>query len=1420
MYHILANKRKTTLMLGSFLLIITLLAGSMAFFVQGSFMQQNAQPSGTPQEPAGAALPAEEEEDDEAAELDDQQDEVVHYNVPTRMRGVFITPGIDFMKGTDISEAALKAEIDTALESAKTLTMNSVIIETNYKEQVIYRTRKAPGLAGSFDVMDYIVDKSRALGLYTYAVFDVSHYQTAPALTGSLAVGADTLNALAENIREFAETYQVDGILLDGYANVQSEKSYATYTLLGGAIGFDNYMKHSPRAVVTSAAEVLRKYARGTQVGLLADSVWQNQEDNDSGSATKAVYTSLGNGNADTKGFVQEGLLDFVAVKAYGSLTDTAEPFGKVAAWWAEVAQDSNVPMYIVHASDRACTSQTGWQAHDQLAKQVIEIESLSAVRGSMFNSLSRLVADPDQTTTTLIKYYRQEIQAEHILSELEMTRPAKTVYTTTEPVVTFTGASDPNSQVVMNGEVIPTDASGYFTVTRDLVGGENKFSITHKAKTISYTITRNIDIIKDLTPQGSIAADGGMSITVSVLGYPDAKVTASLNGNSVTLTPDDAADESNRDSSYQLFTGHLSVPLATATEQNLGNITVNASWNGQTKSLTGASVKVNKKVKIEDGEPVVVVSDQARTYPANTLDNIPDARYYPLPKGAMDYAVGDEIVYKKGSNTYTYFVLASGLRVESSDIARTNDFASGNAISSLSMTADSGYTYITLKTAQKVSYAVTYNADSFVINFKNTTSVPSGQSLAGSPLFTEASWSGSDTLTLKFVKSNGFMGYKGYYDDSGNLVFRFNNPPASLSGARIAIDPGHGGGDTGALGFLANYPERVINAAIAEYLADELQSRGATVLLLDTSGGMELQARVAKAEAFNADLFVSVHNNSAANSAAQGTEIYYFYPFSKALATSAAQNVSNQLATNNRGAKQSYYHVTLSSQFPSVLVECGFMSNKTEYEKLISSKYQQQIATGIADSLSAAIKSAYTGITASGTSSAGNTGTANSGSSDLYDGVEFELDTVEIEKGRSETLYLYGVDNSEFKWASSNTAVATVSQAGKVTAVGTGKATITATALDDETVSLKCTVTVVNSTDTDEEDEIDTAGALYYSTVSGEETLKVGETLKLNISNRGRLEYESDDNDVATVNSSGTITARGVGDTTIYVIESASGDVAGTWEIEVTRSSSTSTSKNNPVRKAEYIEFENAQQTIYKNRSHTLVLTSDIGEIRNSDLNWKSSNTSVAKVDANGVVTGRATGTVTITAYTSDDEYYATCKVTVSGSWVATTGVSLNRSEITVVKGATNKTLAATVLPSNASDKTVTWSTSSSNFKVDSKGYITGLSVGSGTVFVKTSTGERASCRVTVVRDIEIEEIEIDDSRLELELGERAELTVSFYPQDVADQSVTWKSSNTSVATVDSRGRVTAKGRGEAIITCTSVAEPGCRSTCEIYVY
>ncbi|MFV0498285.1 MAG: N-acetylmuramoyl-L-alanine amidase [Candidatus Fimivivens sp.] len=926
---------------------------------------------------------------------------------PNELRAVTLKPGVDFpVTGSDED---ITAGIDKAINAALDLTMNAVVIDTLDNDgNVLYGSSFLPCRTyeeGQLDPLQSAITQAREAGLYVYTTY----YITGVAFDEKIAVlgkvTSSLIDGVTSDISSFAARYQPDGVLVDGYYNVQSKQSYSNYLALGGGIGFEAYMRAVPETLLTLVKDAFDRTAPTVTIGLLSEAVWANDYEHEGGSATKAAFSALADGNADTLKFMENGLADFVAVKAYGSMDDTQTPYQVVASWWANAADEAGIPLYIMHAADRAVTEVVGWSEYDQLARQVIEARKLSGYNGSVFNSLARLVENPKDCAAKLVGYFGGSVKPEHIMQDLELTKPSSTTFTSFDPTVLFTGHTDPNTDATINGVEITTDENGYFQLEMQLTEGENVFKINHKGKTVTYNITRITEVVKQLSPGGgTLNVDGATKLTIDAVAYAQAKVYAVIGGTTVVLNrnEDKQQDDEYRDTAYARFTGVYTVPDAKTEVQNLGAVTVYGEWNGLTKSKSGANIIVNKRVLPSDGTPVVVTADLAETFRGDTVSQYSEPSYFPLPRGALDYVVGEEVKYtftnKNKLETYRFYRLQSGLRVFADDIATVSvsSAAVNNQITGCTVKSDSRYTKVILSTRQQVSYTATYAADKLTFKFNYTNALPDSMNLSKNPLFSAVDFSGS-TMTLTLRASGKFMGMYPYYDNDGNLVLQFNNPPivtnSNLSGTKIAIDPGHGGNDVGALGYLSAYPERAVNYAIASELVSILKDRGATVIVTNSNqhNYSALEQRVNTAAAADPHLFISVHSNSAAyNAAAAGTEAYYFNHWSSGLAQFASKHVASALGTNNRGQKFGYYYVTRSMQYPAILVETGFISNQTEYHKLINESYQRNIADGLADAIGSYLQymgsaGRMTGTETSG-QSAGDAGKNNSADANLAD--------------------------------------------------------------------------------------------------------------------------------------------------------------------------------------------------------------------------------------------------------------------------------------------------------------------------------------------------------------------------------------------------------------------------------------------------
>jgi len=886
-------------------------------------------------------------------EIGNIADGPIVYRAPERMMAITLEAGYDYRTENGMSTADIQKSIDKAIIDAKNLSANTIFLETSFGETVLYYSEGMPQTKESIDMLKYAAERAKAEGLYVYVVFDVLKTNVNGKAETSFVLNGEQLSQIAKNAKALS-TYDIDGIMLDTYSVESAGNVYADYTKYGGGMGYENYLRSNVEAAVTAAYKAVKKENPSVAVGLAVDSVWANSATIEAGSATEAVYESFVDGFANTKKFVDEGFADFVAVKGTYATVNKSAKFEDYMNWWNGVVAEK-VPLYIFQYATKACTDEKGWSDPSELSDQVISAEKLSGFKGSIFDSLSALQKNPKQSTDALIQYLTENIDPSFLLTQLELTRPSKLTYSTYDTVAVFAGASDVNFDLTMNGEKVKRDSNGAFMLTLELAPGLNTFKFEHKEKTITYNVTRNILVLKEVTPLGNVTVGGGMSITVTALAYEGSTVTATLGSNTVTLKQSTEADDSTeeeQDSTYVTYTGMLSAPAAGTEEQGIGNIVVKGTWEGNTETKEAAYVTVSAKAKA--GGLVEVVAKSAETFPTNVLNDLSDYDCYPLAKGTRDYVVGDEIVYVEGEKTFTYYNLQSGQRVYTKDVSPVSGELGGNKIKNMTVSANKRYTYVSFEMEQRVAYVARYSSSEFTIEFFYTDETPGNLNLNCTPLFDSAKWS-SSTLSLKLSTKSGFLGYTAYYEGN-ELVFRFNNPTgtSSLSGVPIVVDVGHSALGVGALGFLSDYGEYEINLAVGKYLKSELQDRGATVYMMDTVNQRpSLEDRVAYASGRDPLVFVSVHCNSATSSSGHGTECFYFTRFSQNLASYFSSNVASALGTKDRGDMIGRYYVTRIQEYPSVLGELGFVSNESDYYKLIKSSYQRDIAEAIADSIS-----------------------------------------------------------------------------------------------------------------------------------------------------------------------------------------------------------------------------------------------------------------------------------------------------------------------------------------------------------------------------------------------------------------------------------------------------------------------------------
>lgn len=457
--------------------------------------------------------------------------------------------------------------------------------------------------------------------------------------------------------------------------------------------------------------------------------------------------------------------------------------------------------------------------------------------------------------------------------------------------------------------------------------------------------------------------------------------------------------------------------------------------------------------------------------------------------------------------------------------------------------------------------------------------------------------------------------------------------------------------------------------------------------------------------------------------------------------------------------------------------------------------------------------------------------------------------------------------------WKSSNEKVAKVSSSGEIQAIGVGKAIITVTTTDGGKTA-SCCVEVKNRVE-----------SITITAPNGEKEISIGSTLQLKVTvtpdglSDTETEWKSSDTSIATVSADGLVTAKSKGTVTITVtVKNGSETKTATYEITVIKpvtkvtvtpatlelfvgdkieigkafsvtvepvdadyggfKYSTSTpgiiiisdgkiegtkagtltlfiapNSSNPKNlkaevkitvkaKPESITIQGTETKTVQVKKTIQLKASIAPSNASQEVVWSSSKPAIATVDENGLVTGIKAGTTVITATSKENpSIKATCTVNVENVNIPVSSVELDRSSLSLTKGDVY-TLNATVKPDDATDKTVSWKSSNTAVAtVDSNGKVKAIAGGSATI-TATAGGVSAKCSVTVT--VPVTSVSLNKTSLNLMVGDTETLSATIYPSDATNKNVTWKSSNTSVATVQS-GKVSAVGVGTAQITVTT---------------
>lgn len=521
--------------------------------------------------------------------------------------------------------------------------------------------------------------------------------------------------------------------------------------------------------------------------------------------------------------------------------------------------------------------------------------------------------------------------------------------------------------------------------------------------------------ILRAVSPTENLSADGGMLLEVTAEAAKDAKVSVTLGKLSATLTP---TSETADGTGFMIYTGAFTLPAGKPKKQSLGTLRFTAEVNGQVGTLSGANVTVNAlqyaDIPIDVGQgtvkpPVIsgegkvdvlspetdygrgtarilrVTADYAETCPGNTANDQSSPLCTPFLGGTYDYITGEGTFDGKA-----YYITKSGYKVEQADSESFDGYVLPTNTASVYKSYTSGESHVILTMNWKVPFVSELKPQAYhkgytdrVFNVTNctaqyidftfyyTNATEGSVDFSGSNVVKSAEWrsigeNGTTTLRVYLRQNGKFYGYRAYYSSDNRLVLSFRNKPKSVRNAVVAIDPGHGGRDCGAIAANGAY-ESALNLRVSALLKQKLEAQGVRVVIFRTNDVyLSKDERRQKARESGADVYISLHHNSSPSSNLSGTEVYYYRAYSKPLAASIHANLAaswQDIYKNNAamrakvipqdgGVRYYPFGVTRVEECPAVLVECGYLSNTAEcdacYDPVNQDKTAEAICRGI----------------------------------------------------------------------------------------------------------------------------------------------------------------------------------------------------------------------------------------------------------------------------------------------------------------------------------------------------------------------------------------------------------------------------------------------------------------------------------------
>ena len=418
---------------------------------------------------------------------------------------------------------------------------------------------------------------------------------------------------------------------------------------------------------------------------------------------------------------------------------------------------------------------------------------------------------------------------------------------------------------------------------------------------------------------------------------------------------------------------------------------------------------------------------------------------------------------------------------------------------------------------------------------------------------------------------------------------------------------------------------------------------------------------------------------------------------------------------------------------------------------------------------------------------------------------IELNFTNKEILLGNSFTLKSTvlpsDADNKEVDITSSDNL--SIDDNGVVKALSEGRGSITVTAMDGSSVSARCDVKVIALASSIELNE--TSKDLFVG-----DTFKLNATVLPEYTTDKSIHWGSTNTKAVSVDQEGNITGVGEGTSVITAMSKDGSGVSAVCKVGVKY-----------FVQVKEIKFDYNEKNIALDQKYKIepIILPKNASIKN--LKWGSTNSNVATIDENGIITPIIEGTTVITATALDgSDVSGVCTINVVPP-VKVSKIILSDKDISVVESKSVK-LSAKVVPDNATTKDINWSSSNEEIAaVDINGNVKGLKSGNAiiTAEAKDGSGIKEECNVNVTPFIKISKITLSETKKSITQSKTFKLSAKVYPDNATDKEITWESSNNTIATVDKSGNVKGVKAGSTVISAKAKDGSGVSEKCTVSV-